>query len=279
MICFDFVYCRPSTLKEAADACVQLQKENKSPLYYGGGSEIITMCRVGAIRPSAVIDIKNIPECNRLSSDGERIHIGAACTLNQIKSSGLFPLLALACGRIADHTNQNRITLGGNLCGSIIYRETSLPLLASDAEVTLFGPRGERTIPLCGVFNGKLCPADGEFAVQVHVPAWAANTPHFHVKKTACEKIDYPLVSVAALAKDNFLRVAFSGVCPAPFRSAQIEQTLNNRALPISGRAKKALSQLPAPPHTDTEASGEYRAFVLENTLKEILEKWENDKI
>ena len=41
-----------------------------------------------------------------LSADGGGAHFGAACTLNQIKESKLFPLLSLACGRIADHTNQ-----------------------------------------------------------------------------------------------------------------------------------------------------------------------------
>lgn len=279
MIPFDLIYCRPDSLKEAADMYRQLQAEGKTAVYYAGGSEIITLCRAGGIRPDAVVDIKNIPECAALTIDGQALHIGAACTLNQIKESKTFPLLGLACGRIADHTNQCRITLGGNLCGTIVYRETSLSLLLSDANVTLYGPEGGRTIPFADAFQGQMGLSPGELIVQVHVPAWALHARHAHIKRTGNEKIDYPLVGVAALWKDDFMRAAFTGVCSHPFRSEQIESALNDRTIPCPERAKKAAGLLPEPAYSDYEGSGGYRAFVLENTLGALLEEWENGKI
>jgi CO/xanthine dehydrogenase FAD-binding subunit len=279
MIPFDFVYCRPTTLTEAAETYVQLQQEGKNPVYYAGGSEIITMCRTGSIQPGAVIDIKNIPECMLLSVDDKNLHIGSACTLNQISESKLFPLLRLSCGRIADHTNQCRITLGGNLCGTIIYRETSLPLLLSDEEVTLISPKGERTVPFQSVFNGCMVLRPGEMIVQIHVPVWALSARCFHMKKTANEKIDYPLVSVAAIQKDNYLRVALSGVCSCPYRNEQMEAVLNGRAKSREERAKTAAGLLSETVYSDAEGSGEYRIFVLKNTLQELLEDWENGTI
>lgn len=217
MIPFNFVYCRPDTPTEAVDAFSRFQSEGKAAVYYAGGTEIITMCRAGSIQPEAVIDLKNIPECKVLSADDEKLHLGAACTLGQISKSGLFPLMRLACGRIADHTNQCRITLGGNLCGTIIYRETSLPLLPADAEITLYGSEGERTVPWQNVFQERMQLEPGEMILQVHVPRWALSARHAHIKKTAHEKIDYPLVSVAAIWTDQGLRTAFSGVCSYPF--------------------------------------------------------------
>ncbi len=279
MIPFDFSYCRPDSLKEAADAYAQLSVEGKSAVYYGGGSEIITLSRAGSIRPDAVIDIKHIPECGVLTIDGEALHIGAACTLNQVKESKLFPLLGLACGRIADHTNQCRITLGGNLCGTILYRETSLPLLLADASLTLYGPEGERTLAFQSVFAGRMQLKPGELIVQVHVPDWALHARHAHIKRTTNEKIDYPLVNVTALWKDNLLRAAFSGICPYPFRSGQIEAVLNDRAVPCRERAERAAGLLPEPPYGDAEGSGEYRSFVLKNTLCALLEDWENGTV
>lgn len=279
MIPFKFVYCRPDTLKEAADVYSELAAEGKNTLYYGGGSEIISMSRAGAIHPDAVIDIKNIPECRVLSQDKECLHIGSTCTLSQIGESGLFPLLRLAGGRIADHTNQCRITLGGNLCGTIIYRETSLPLLLSDAQIMLFGPNGERTVPFENVFHGRLERNQDEMVVQVHIPLWALSAPHAHQKKTANEKIDYPLVSVAALWKDDMLRIAFSGVCSYPFRGAQIEAVLNDKTKSYLTRVEEASRLLPEPVYSDAEGSGEYRLFVFRNTLKKLLEEWENDSI
>ncbi len=142
MIPLDWVYCRPDTLAEAASAYVDFLKKGLSPVYYGGGSEIITMSRAGSIQPGAVVDLKGIPECLELKRDADKLIIGTANSLSQISESKLFPLLGTAAGRIADHTNQCRITLGGNLCATIIYRETSLPLLLCDAKVVLCGPKG-----------------------------------------------------------------------------------------------------------------------------------------
>ncbi|WMJ84743.1 FAD binding domain-containing protein [Oscillospiraceae bacterium LTW-04] len=279
MIPFEFIYCRPNTLAEAVEAFVQLQTEGQNPFYYAGGSEIITMCRAGSIHPGAVIDIKSIPECNQLEVDNDVLNIGGACSLNKIKESKLFPLLRLACGRIADHTNQCRITLGGNLCGTIIYRETSLALLVSDAQVTLLGPEGRRTVSFKSIFNGRINLKPGEFIVQVQIPSWALNERYAHIKKTENEKIDYPLVTVAAIWKGDVLRAAFSGLCSFPFRSEEIESVLNDRSLSCEIRAEKAAQLLPDAAYNDVEGSGEYRVFVLRNTLCTLLEDWESGKI
>jgi CO/xanthine dehydrogenase FAD-binding subunit len=279
MIPFNFIYYRPDTLGEAVETYTQLAREGKKPVYYAGGSEIISMCRAGAIEPDAVIDIKNIPDCMILAKDEKKLHIGAACTLSQIKESKLSPLLGHAAGRIADHTNQCRITLGGNLCGSIIYRETSLPLLVADADITIFGPAGERTVAFSSVFNGRIHMAPAEMIVKVHISEWAMKAKYFHIKKTACEKIDYPLVSVTAIIKDGRLLVALSGVCSYPFRGRSMEAVLNDRNREICDRAEMAATLLPEPAHSDPEASGEYRAFALRNTFVEILEALENDTV
>lgn len=279
MIANDMIYCRPDTLQEAADAFSQLESEGKAALYYAGGSEIITLCRTGSIRPDAVIDIKRIAACTALFVEGQALHIGSACTLSQISTAKLFPLLGLACGRIADHTNQCRITLGGNLCGSIIYRESCLPLLLADADTTLFGPQGARTAPFQSIFDGRIRLKPGELIVEIRVPVWALSARYFHIKKTANEKIDYPLVSVAALCQNDQLRVGFSGICAYPFRNEAIESVLNDRTKSCQERVEKAAVLLPEPPRTDVEGTGEYRLFVWKNTLQALLEEWENGTV
>lgn len=279
MIPFDFIYVRPNSLKEAALAYQELETKGKSPVYYAGGSEIITMSRIGSIEPGAVIDIKYIQECKVLSLDKQKLHIGAICTLNEISQSQLFPLLSLSCGRIADHTNQCRITIGGNLCGSIIYRETSLPLLISDAEIIIFSQSGERTVPFQSVFDGRMRLSPGEMIVELTVPLWALSARHAHIKKTANEKIDYPLLSLAAIQHENKIRAAFSGICPHPFRSKEIEYLLNDNKISFSQRAEAAADLLPDTVYSDAQSSREYRLFVLKNTLLELLEGFQNGTV
>ena len=279
MIPFEFVYLRPDTLAEAVQAHRAFSLAGRQALYYAGGSEIISMSRVGAIRPDAVIDIKRIPECNALSADRDGLTVGAALSLNRIKESRSFALLTLSCGRIADHTNQCRITLGGNLCGTIIYREASLALLLSDATVALCGPDGLRTVAFTDVFWGRMRLGPGEMVVSVCVPAWALAARHAHIKRTAHEKIDYPLVSLGALWKDGAIRVAFSGLAAHPLRSLAVEQVLNDRGAPAQSRAERAAALLAGEAHTDVEGSKDYRLFVVRNTLKKVLEDWDNDAL
>ena len=279
MIPIDFIYCRPDSLEEAAQTHAQLLKEGFSPVYYGGGSEIITMARSGQITPGAVIDIKRIPECNAMDMDKEYLAIGAANSLYRIKESKLFLPLGTTCGRIADHTNQCRITLGGNLCGTIQYRESSLALLLCDAKLLLYGPDGMRITAMSDVFDGRMRLGESEFIVQARIPVPLLQTKFFHIKKTAHEKIDYPLISILALIQDGYLRIAFSGICTFPFRSEQIDGVLNNRSKPIADRLKEIPSLLPSKAKTDSKASASYRLFVLKRTLCNLLEEFEHGSV
>ncbi len=47
-------------------------------------------------------------------------------------------------------------------------------------------------------------------------------------KEQKNEKIDYPLITMAGLKKDNKVHIAFSGLCEYPFRSNIIEDILND---------------------------------------------------
>jgi len=272
MIPFDFVYYKPDTLQEAVDAYRDAYARGLKPLYYGGGTEIISMGRVNSIRTGAVIDTKDIPECGALSVGNDMIVIGAGVTLSRIHESGCFQLLGHAVGRIADHTTQCKITLGGNICGTIHYRESVLPLLIADSTVILYGPEGFREVPIRDVFDRRIKLNHGEMIAQVLVDKIYASLPYVHVKKAPIEKIGYPLVTVCALKQNGRISAAFSGICPFPFRSREMEEALNDNSLTDVKKAAAALKCLPAQPLADESAGGDYRKFILHNTLMQTLE-------
>jgi CO/xanthine dehydrogenase FAD-binding subunit len=156
MIPFDFEYYRPDTLNEAIDIFNNISSSNKTPVYYGGGTEIISMARAGSIHFDAVIDIKNINECKILGIENNNLIIGSAITLTQIAESGYFPLLSEIVSRIADHTIQDKITIGGNLASTIIYREASLPLKLTNCRVKVLNNNGINEVQFSDVFDGRL---------------------------------------------------------------------------------------------------------------------------
>ena len=51
MIPTDFDYFRPDDLQEAEAIYQELNDQKRNPVFYSGGSEIISMSRVGSIAP------------------------------------------------------------------------------------------------------------------------------------------------------------------------------------------------------------------------------------
>ncbi|WP_040951823.1 FAD binding domain-containing protein [Gorillibacterium massiliense] len=273
MISFDFAYFKPGTVEEAVRLFGREEGKGNKPLYYSGGTEIISAARLNQVRPGAVIDIKGIPECQGMhirEGDGQLV-IGAAVPLTAVAESPFFPLLGDTARRVADHTNRNKITIGGNLCGQFFYREALLPFLLTDSQVVLAGPGGYRTVPVQLAFNGGTRLARGELLVQIISDCRYFHLPYVTVKKTKMEEIDYPLVRVVALKTETGIRAAFSGVSAVPFRSLRVEKVLNDRTLPLEQRIERVILSWPVPILDDVLGSAAYRTFVLRNTLWDVM--------
>ncbi len=265
MLAFDFDYYLPDTVKEAVNIYDSVKKEGKTPLYYGGGTEIISMGRAFNVKPDAIIDYKKIPECRGLGTDGSSITLGAAATLSDIIRSDLFPLLGLAAGRIADHTIQCKITLGGNLAGTIIYHETLPPLLLADSIVRLAGPSGTRQAPIMDVLGTKNRLEPGELITAVSFDKEFASLPYVHVKKKKTEKIGYPLITLFAVCDEGILKSSVSGLTEHPFRLEDINIESGQSAAEF---AQLLAKRIPQPILDNTEGSAAYRSFIFKKTLE-----------
>ncbi|WP_199619199.1 FAD binding domain-containing protein [Paenibacillus alkalitolerans] len=277
MIPYDFAYFKASTAEEAVELYRSLHAQGKQPVYYSGGTEIITLGRLSEVYTEAVIDIKGIAECHTLRLDRNELVMGAAVTLTKLQESNLFPLLGQAVGEIADHTARNKITLGGNICAQIYYREAALPLLIADTDVVVAGTNGRRRIPLNSIFDKRPQLEAGELLLQLITPSEYLGLPYYCIKKRRQWDVGYPLITVAALKKEDKIRVSFSGVCRFPFRDERIEECLNDTRLNPEARIERAIQHLPRPVSDDVEGSPEYRIFVLKNTLLDVLQALEGE--
>jgi xanthine dehydrogenase molybdenum-binding subunit len=120
---------------------------------------------------------------------------------------------------------------------------------------------GERVAPL----HELLQP--GEFLVRIEQDRKWTERPHTHLKLTQLSKVDYPLVSIAAL-KEEGRTGRFSDVCLFPFRSPAIEEALNERTLPDAERIRRAVVHAFASLADDSLGSRKYRAFVWQRALQ-----------
>ncbi|HDR7713102.1 TPA: FAD binding domain-containing protein [Bacillus cereus] len=272
MIPSDFEYYRPHSIPEALQLYSKLYQEGKNPIYYSGGTEIITLGRFGNLYAQSVIDIKEIPECNVLGRYQHYVVLGAAHTLNRVSNSNVFPLLSKTASRVADQTARNKITLGGNIAGEICYREAVLPFLLADSTLGIVGMKGIRYVSIHSLFIERLRLSKGEFLLQVLTDIEYVGLPFYSVKKRKLEKIDYPLITLAALKKGNKICMAFSGLCAFPFRSTAMEIAINNNQMSVEDKIEHTVLNIPAPVLDDIRGSREYRLFVLRNILRDMLE-------
>lgn len=275
MIPLEFEYHRPESVREALSAFHELAAHDRRPVYYGGGTELITRARAGSLDTGAVLDLKAIPECAAVGAAGAYTVFGAGASLDRICELNDWPLLSAAAGRVADHTVRRQITLGGNLAGQIRYREAALPFLLVDAVAVVAGPRGLSHQPFAQVFDGRLQLAPDQFLAQLRVNRDDL-LPGVSVKQTRLDWVDYPLVTTVALRRQGQVRAAFSGLCEQPFRSAAMEEALNDRQATSAERAAEAVHRIPEPVLDDLHGSAAYRRFVLEYTIADILDRLDN---
>ena len=133
---------------------------------------------------------------------------------------------------MADHSARGKITLGGNICAQIFYREAVLPFLLSDSDVIIAGPKGMKVAAINQIFDEILQLKKGEFLVALTTHKRFIDAPFISIKRRQQWDTGYPLITIAALKIDGEIRVAISGLCPFPFRAKNMEAVLNNRQWP-----------------------------------------------
>lgn len=266
MIPFPFTYLVPETFEEAAQAWLAWERQGRKALYYTGGTEIITMVCAGSLRFDALIDLKCLPGMFGLGEASGELTLGAGETLGSVCRWNRFPLLSQCCARVADHTAQEKITLGGNLMGTVIYHEAALALMLADAKAVACGPGGPRELPVAGLYPPGPGLGEGEFLTRLRLDAGFASLPFVHAKRTIGEKIGYPLITLAAILRGGEIRAAVAGLCNSPVLFSLPLSEGCPEAQALSRQLRERYGQAPM---DDAAAPGEYRLAVLKLALED----------
>ena len=152
----NFEYHTPRSLQEALSL---LDKHRKEAKVLAGGTDLIVQMKDGQAHPSHILDVKKIPELNRLEwSEEDGLHIGAAVPLRMVAVypplAEKFDILAQACSHIGSVQIRNRGTVGGNICNAAPSADTSPSLLCLRARALVVGSEGTRVIPMQDFFQG-----------------------------------------------------------------------------------------------------------------------------
>jgi len=150
--------------------------------------------------------------------------------------------------------NRYHAIIGGELCYIVHPSDTSTSLLALNAQATVAGPGGTRTVNFDDYFHGpredvlteNVLKAN-EVMTEVFIPMPAAGTKMAWNKLKDRQVYDFALVSVAAVFtldggnwKDG--RITLGGVAPGPYRATVVENALKGKDIKAS--VKQAAAQL-----------------------------------
>lgn len=151
----EFEYFKPDSIKETISI---LSRYGGKAQILNGGTDLIVGIRDKIIQPEYVVDIKAIPQLNKITySEQDGLHIGATVTLNEISDSKVvqrnYPILAEVCKTVGSYQVRNRATLVGNICNASPAADTAPPLLVLEAKVNIIGPTGEKIVPINEFFT------------------------------------------------------------------------------------------------------------------------------
>ena len=193
-------YLAPRTLDEAIGA---FAAAGSAARILAGGTDLLVQMRSGAVRPSLIVDIKNIAEMTAIEelADGG-FRVGAAvpgAVLGEHARFGkVWPGVLEAINLIGSTQVQGRASAGGNLCNGSPAGDSVPALVAAGAIVTLQGPNGRREMPVeklpAGPGRTNLLP--GEILVSFTLPARANGSSDAYLRMIPRTEMDIAVVGV-----------------------------------------------------------------------------------
>jgi carbon-monoxide dehydrogenase medium subunit len=226
-----FDLLQPQSLPEAVEL---LQRYGDDARAIGGGTTLVILLKQRALHYPYLVDLQTIPGLSHITQESDGIRIGALTTHRMIELSPLvrqaFPVIAEAFSYIGNVRVRQTASVGGNLAHADYRLDPPPPLLALGATVSVFGPKGSRTIALKDFFRGMYETAlePGEILTEVKIPQMPANSRAVYLRYSTLSANDWPCVGVAAfMERENgrckHLRLALGGVAATPLLISGLE--------------------------------------------------------
>ncbi len=272
----EFEYFKPDSIKETISI---LSRYGGKAQILNGGTDLIVGIRDKIIQPEYVVDIKAIPQLNKITySEQDGLHIGATVTLNEISDSKViqrnYPILAEVCKTVGSYQVRNRATLVGNICNASPAADTAPPLLVLEAKVNIIGPTGEKIVPINEFFTGvkKNILERGEIVTSVTVPPIKDEWTGVYLKQGRRKDVDLATVGVAVVCIRNEIRIALGAVAPIPIRAFKTEELLRGKTIDESILEKAGKSSLTeVSPISDVRSTQEYREEIIKVLVKRAI--------
>ena len=249
---------------------------------------LVTQATGPAGRTPIIVDLRRVPELNRLEYDERNgLLVGAAVPLSEPLR---FPPVQHAYSILADGVRlagsgeaRADATLGQCLGHAAGSADLALPLICLGASVAVFGPHGWSEMTweaLCARGRGTAL-LRGEFLVDVRLPAPTPRSGGAYVRSAPGEAGGVTVGAGAFLVMQDDMetccgaRLAVRAEGPQPLRALDAERFLQGRrleegAVSTAGDLTAQLCRPPTPPRSADERSGALRAVACRAILQAL---------
>ena len=229
---YAFEYHRPHTL---SGALADLEKQDAKAL--AGGMTLLPTMKQRLAAPSALVELKDVPELSGLAREGDTLVVGAMTRHVDVARSPVvqaaIPALATLAGGIGDPHVRNRGTIGGSLANNDPAADYPAAVLALGATVVTSKRRIAADDYFTGLFETALEPGELITSVIFPIPQKAA------YMKFANPASRYALVGVFVAKTAGGVRVAVTGAGEhGVFRAAGVRNRPERELLRFGARRR-----------------------------------------
>jgi carbon-monoxide dehydrogenase medium subunit len=261
MLLREVEYARPKSVDEA----LALLSANDGARALAGGQTLINVMKARAASPDVLVDLQDLGDLRGIRDLGNgSVEIGAMTTYSQLMAddaAGARSILGEVAATIADVQVRNRGTIGGNVCSNDPTNHFPPLFVALDAQFTIVGAGGERTVPAADFFLGVYMTAvgPGELLTKITIPPGGQDG-----FSAVTIGRDGTGIVTAAASLNGGARIAIGCVDAVPVRAMHMEQRIGDDFSDENvRRAVEGLGKELDPP-SDVHASADYRRHLAE---------------
>ena len=264
-----FDYVAPRSLDEAVAALAEGGPEAK---LLAGGQSLIPLLNFRLARPALLVDLNRVAELAYVRPRNRGTAIGAMTRQATIERDRALsekqPLLAEAIRWVGHAAIRSRGTIGGSLAHADPAAELPAVAVCLDAQLSVVGPRGRRTVSADDFFVGYLSTAllSDEILVETWLPPLKPRTGQAWLE-FARRHGDFALagVAVSLSLEDEMVadaRIVLTGVGGKPVRAREAETLLVGGSVRERAAAAAEAARSTIDPDADIHATKEYRAHL-----------------
>ena len=280
----NFEYLVPRTLREAVRL---LAEKGEQARVLAGGTDLIVQMRNRRRQPERVIDIKNVPDLNKITYTARKgLRIGAAVPCSRIYSDvevvTRYQGLVDAASIIGGIQIQGRASLGGNLCNASPSGDSIPALIAYGAIAEIAGPEGQREVAVEDFCTapGRNVLRPGELLVALRLPTPGKGAGAHYLRFIPRNEMDIAVVGVGVCVElanrgkeFKSARIALAAVAPTPLFARQASELLAGRPVSDEAIAEAAeAAKTIARPITDMRGTAEFRLHLVGVLTRRVLQ-------